>query len=129
MGRPWLNGAASNHCYEVKLLMPYDEDLAARARVALSSHDNVTERKMFGGLCLMLNGNMCVGVERDRLMARVGPDGYEDALSQPGATQMDFTGRPLKGFVYVSAEAISDDHALAAWVDRCARFAGSLPAK
>jgi len=84
---------------------------------------------MFGGLCFMLNGNMCMGVEKDRLMVRVGPDGYEEAIAQPGASEMDFTGRPLKGMVYVSQDAVQDDDVLAEWVERGAKFALSLPAK
>ena len=109
--------------------MPYNEDLAIRIRSALSGKGDLVEKKMFGGLCFMLNGNMCCGIVKEDLMARVGPDGYDDALDQPGARPMDFTGKPMKGMVYVSANAISDDAALASWVDRTAKFALSLPAK
>jgi TfoX/Sxy family transcriptional regulator of competence genes len=84
---------------------------------------------MFGGLCFLLNGNMCCGIVGDELMLRVGPEGYDDALSQPGARPMDFTGRPMKGMVYVSAAAIADDVALSAWAGRGVTFAASLPAK
>jgi len=109
--------------------MAYDEGLAERLREFMADDDGVTERKMFGGLCLMLNGNMCCGIVDERLMARVGPDQYADALGLPGASQMDFTGKPLKGMIYVDAETIADDDVLVGWLDRCRKFAGSLPAK
>ena len=109
--------------------MAYSEDLAARIRSALTEHDGLTEKKMFGGLCFMLNGNMCCGIVGDELMLRVGPDGYDNALSQPGARPMDFTGKPMKGMVYVSADAIADDAALSGWAARGVKFAASLPAK
>jgi hypothetical protein len=78
--------------------MAYDEKLAQRVRQALSGQDGIVEKKMFGGLAFMLHGNMSVGVEKDRLMVRVGPDRYDEALARPHARPMDFTGRPMKGF-------------------------------
>jgi len=109
--------------------MAYDEGLAQRLRERMERFDGIVEKKMFGGLAFMLRGNMCCGVINDRLMARVGPKAYADALNRPGATQMDFTGKPLKGFVYVAGEAIDDDADLDDWIRTCSDFALSLPAK
>ena len=109
--------------------MAYNEELALRIRVALGGHDGVVEQKMFGGLAFMLKGNMCVGVTGDDLMVRVGAGGLEDALAQPHARPMDFTGRPMKGFVYVDSAGTEKDDSLEQWVQRGAAFAGSLPAK
>ncbi len=109
--------------------MAYDEGLAQRIREALTHAHGVVEKKMFGGLAFMLHGNMCVGVSGDELMVRVGPDGYDEALVQPHAREMDFTGKPLRGFVYVEALGFESDQDLEAWIERGARFARSLPAK
>lgn len=109
--------------------MAYDEGLAQRIREVLDETAGATEKKMFGGLCFLIGGNMTCGVVGDELMVRVGPEAYEDALAQPHAREMDFTGRPMKGMVYVAADALDDDDVLAGWVERGAAFAGSLPAK
>ena len=109
--------------------MAYDSKLACRVRMALEGHPGLVERKMFGGIAFMLNGNMCCGVINDDLMVRVGPDGFEDALAQPHARPMDFTGRPMKGFVFVGAEGTQTASTLKQWVLRGVAFAGSLPAK
>ena len=109
--------------------MTYDEGLAQRLREIFAEREDVTERKMFGGLAFMVSGNMCCGVLGDELMARVGPDQYALALEQPHARQMDFTGKALKGFVYVAYQGISSDKALETWVGRCMDFAASLPPK
>ena len=77
--------------------MAYDEELAERIRAALGDRADVSERKMFGGLSFMLRGNMCCGVDKTNLMVRVGSEAYDEALAQPGARLMDFTGRPMKG--------------------------------
>lgn len=105
----------------------YDEGLAERVRLALSDRHDVVEQKMFGGLCFMVSGHMCVGVETDRLMVRVGKGGHAEALAQPGARPMDFTGRPMKGFVFVDVEGLAEDEDLDAWVGRGLRHALSLP--
>ncbi|WP_428262284.1 TfoX/Sxy family protein [Haliangium sp.] len=105
----------------------YDEALVERIRVALGPRPDVSERKMFGGLAFMLGGHMTCGVNGGDLMARVGPEQYGEALDEPDARPMDFTGRPLKGFVYVSGAI--DDQRLATWVERCVRFTSSLPPK
>lgn len=95
----------------------------------MAPQPNILAKKMFGGLAFMLNGNMSVGIHRDQLMVRVGPDGYEDALSQPHCRPMDFTGRPMRGFVMVSPEGIVADEELADWVQLGVSFASTLPAK
>lgn len=108
--------------------MPYDVHLAERMRAALASWNGISERKMFGGYCWMLNGNMLCGVEVGRYMFRVGKDLEQTALERPGATPMDITGKPMRGFVWVDeVEAEGED--LAAWLELAARFVGSLPAK
>ena len=109
--------------------MAYDEGVAERLREIFFSNKNITEKKMFGGIAFMVNGNMCCGVVNDTLMARVGPDQYEAALKMPHARKMDFTGKPLKGFVYVAPEGIESDEDLARWVKRSLDFVASLPAK
>ena len=109
--------------------MAYDEELAQRVRQLLASVDNIHERKMFGGLAFMLNGNMCCGVEKDNLVIRTGPDAYEDALAKPHARVFDMTGRPMRGFVYVEKEGLAGEVALRDWVNTAVAFAGSLPPK
>lgn len=109
--------------------MPYDEDLAVRVRQLLTDADGVTERKMFGGLAFMIDGHMCCGIVENRLMVRVGPDAYRTALQEPSAREMDFTGRPLGGMVYVEPSGIAEQRSLAAWVDRGVDFVRSLPPK
>jgi len=107
----------------------YDEGLAQRVRETLSERDDLSERKMFGGLCYMLGGNMCAGIVGDELMLRVGPEAYADALARPHAREMDFTGRSLKGMVYVGVDGFADDSDLSGWLDLAMSFAGNLPPK
>lgn len=109
--------------------MAYDESLAARIRSAFEGQPGVAEKKMFGGVAFMVGGNMACGVTSDELMVRVGPDNYEDALSRPHARPMDFTGRPMRGMVYVAHPGFESDQDLAAWVESGASFARSLPPK
>ena len=109
--------------------MAYDEGLAQRVREALSDQSAVIEKKMFGGLAFMVDGHMCCGVTRETLMVRVGPDAYEAALARPHARPMDFTGRPLKGMVYVDREGHEEDEDLQSWVERGLAFTNTLPAK
>ena len=110
--------------------MVYDEALAARIRAALAGESGVVEKKMFGGVAFLVNGNMACGVAGgDDLMVRVGPDNHEDALSRPHARPMDFTGRPMRGMVYVAPPGFESDKDLAAWVESGASFARSLPPK
>jgi TfoX/Sxy family transcriptional regulator of competence genes len=84
---------------------------------------------MFGGLAFMVRGHMFVGVLQKPLMARVGPEGYEKVLKQPHVRMMDFTGKPLRGYVYVGPRAIEFERALRSWVERCLEYARSLKAK
>ena len=109
--------------------MAYDEALATRVRGALARQEEVVERKMFGGLALMVNGHMCCGVVGDDLMVRVGPEAYDEALTQEHAREMDFTGRPLRGMVYVGREGIAGDEDLRRWVQRGLRFVLAQPPK
>ncbi len=98
--------------------MSYDEALATRVRKVLSKRADVVEKKMFGGLCFMVNGAMCCGLTKTDFMVRVGPAQYADALAQPHARPMDFTGRPLAGMVYVAPAGLRSASALAKWVGR-----------
>lgn len=109
--------------------MAYDEGLAQRIRDVLEDRPELTERKMFGGLAFLLGGNMTVGIVGEQLMARVGPDAWDDALAQPHAREMDFTGKSMRGFVYVDAAGVAEDEDLQAWIDRAAAFTSSLPPK
>jgi TfoX/Sxy family transcriptional regulator of competence genes len=102
--------------------MSYDEKLAARVRAVLSTRDDVVEKKMFGGLCFMVEGAMCCGLTKSDFMVRVGAASYDEALAQPHARPMDFTGRPLKGMVYVAPEGLGTDDALTRWVRRGLEF-------
>lgn len=108
--------------------MAYDEELAERIRTIVYSRQDASERKMFGGLAFMIGGNMCCGVVGSDLMVRVGADQYNAALAETGARPMDFTGRPMKGMVFVGSSDLADN-ALAAWVQRGAAYAESLPPK
>ncbi len=109
--------------------MPYNEELAARVRRNVAGIEGVTERKMFGGIGFMINGNMFCGITKDDLMARVGPDRHEVALVSPGARPMDFAGRPMKGMVFVSADGHQTDEQLRGWLEQTLDYARSLPAK
>ena len=109
--------------------MAYNEELADRIRISLDGQEGVVERKMFGGMTFMIHGNMCCGVLGDDLMVRVGPDGYDSALAEPHARPMDFTGRPMKGLVYVGPAGHESPAAIRRWVRRGADFASSFPAK
>jgi TfoX/Sxy family transcriptional regulator of competence genes len=108
------------------LAMAYDEALAKRVREVVGDKRGVTERKMFGGLAFMLRGNMFVGILEDRLMARVGPQNYERALASPGAREMDFTGKPMRGYVFVDSSSVKSAGNLKHWVGLCADFAAKL---
>jgi TfoX/Sxy family transcriptional regulator of competence genes len=109
--------------------MAYSETLAQRIREALGKRKGVTERKMFGGLAFLVNGNMCCGVNGDRLMLRLGEEGAAEALGGPHVRPMDFTGKPMKSMVYVEPAGVASDEALRKWVGQAAAFASSLPAK
>lgn len=97
--------------------MACNERLAERIRDYFKRRKGVEERRMFGGLCFMLNGHMCCGIEKDRLMVRVMPDRYETLLSKPYAREMDFTGEPLKGFLLISEAGYRTASGLTSWLD------------
>jgi TfoX/Sxy family transcriptional regulator of competence genes len=96
--------------------MAYDERLAERIREELAGVRKVEEKKMMGGLTFMVNGKMCVGILKEDLMVRIDPLIYEHALLQAGCREMDFTGRPMKGFVFVSPEGTRGKKSLSYWV-------------
>lgn len=110
--------------------MPFDEGLAERVRECLGDKTNqIEEKRMFGGLAFMVNQHMCVGIVKDKLMVRVGPEQYDTCLSQPHALEMDFTGRPMKGMLYVEAEGVTEEAELNHWLDVSLNFIRSLPPK
>jgi TfoX/Sxy family transcriptional regulator of competence genes len=109
--------------------MAYEETLAQRIREILRTRRSVTERKMFGGIAFMLRGHMLVGVLERSLMARVGPKNYQRALASVGVREMDFTGKPMRGYVFVGPQALKSAAALKRWVELCAEFVAGLPAK
>ena len=109
--------------------MSYDESLATRIRKALAKRRGVTEKKMFGGLAFLLPQGMFCGLIKDDLMVRVGPQRYEEMLREPHARPMDFTGRPMKGYVFVGKAGLRGAAALGRWVGRGADFVQTLPRK
>ena len=109
--------------------MAYDEKLAQRVRRLLGPIENIGERKMFGGLAFMLNGNMCCCIEQANLVVRTGPEKYEEALERPHARVFDFTGRPMRGFVCVEETGLGEEAALGDWVNLAFTFAASVPPK
>jgi TfoX/Sxy family transcriptional regulator of competence genes len=98
--------------------MAYDEGLAQRIRELLEDDARIGEKRMFGGVAFLANGNMAVGVIRDELMVRVGPEAFASALALPHARAMDFTGRPMRGFVQVRPAGFEEDADLRAWLAR-----------
>lgn len=107
--------------------MPYNDELAWQIRKVLARYPAVTEMKMFGGLTFLVNGHMCCGVLKDNLVVRVSPEDYEKALAEPHARPMDFTGRPLRGFVYVGPKGYVKDEQLERWLLMASTFVSSLP--
>ena len=107
--------------------MAFDPGLAQRVREALGDRPGLSERRMFGGLAFMLDGRMFLGILGDTLMARVGVQHYGDALALPHVRKMDFTGRPMKGYVYIDPAGLVEDRDLQAWVSWCAAHVAGLP--
>ena len=109
--------------------MAFSAALAERIRQRLARRRNVEEKKMFGGVGFLLNGNLLVGVWKDSLIARLGPDEGDEALLEPHVKEFDITGRAMKGWVLVEPEGVEDDEQLTDWIGRATKFVGTLPAK
>jgi hypothetical protein len=108
--------------------MAFDETLAQRIRDALTRKKGVVEKRMFGGVCFLLNGNMLVGVWKEYLIARLGPDQGDEALLEPHVRKMDITGKPMKGWIMVEPDGEDDDQ-LTGWIERATKFVRKLPKK
>ena len=109
--------------------MAYDEDLAERVRQVMAGLTPFTEKKMFGGLAFMVRGNMAGGIVKQDLMVRVGPEAYDAALTRPFVRPMEFTGRAMKGMIFVSPEGVDDQQDLKRWVGLGVDFCSTLPPK
>lgn len=109
--------------------MAFDEGLAERIRDVLIKTPHIGERRMFGGIAFLADGHMFVGVLGDALMARVGPANYAAALKRAHVREMDFTGKPMKGYVYVEPAGVAGDEELEEWVMQCRAFVRTLPGK
>lgn len=102
--------------------MAYNEKLNDRIREALAHLPNIEEKNMFGGICYMYNDKMCVGVVKDEMMCRIDPDVYEETLQKNGCREMVFTGKPMKGYVYVSEEGMKSKEDFDYWINLCLEF-------
>lgn len=109
--------------------MVYSESLAERIRGIVARRPGLAAKKMFGGVVFLLNGNMLVGVWKNSLIARIGPDDYDDALREPHVGEFDVTGRPMRGWVMVEPDGIENDEQLSQWIERASRFVWTLPRK
>jgi len=109
--------------------MAYDEGVAQRVREVMADYENLSEKKMFGGIAFMLSGNMCVGVVKDQLMLRVGKEQYEGLLKNSYVKEMDFTGKAMKGFIYLQPDGFAEDDDLKNWIEKACAFVSTLPAK
>jgi hypothetical protein len=106
--------------------MAFDEGLAQRVRELLDDNPYATQKKMFGGLCFMISGNVCVAVMGEGMVVRVGPPSYADALAFPHAREFNFTGKSMKGWVMVDSQGLAEDKDLAQWLERGEQFASAL---
>jgi TfoX/Sxy family transcriptional regulator of competence genes len=109
--------------------MAYSESLAGRIRGIAARHRGITEKKMFGGVGFLLNGNMLIGVWKTSLIVRLGPDIYHDALREPHVGEFDIAGKPMKGWVMVEPDGIEHDEQLSQWIERAIDFVKALPKK
>jgi TfoX/Sxy family transcriptional regulator of competence genes len=109
--------------------MAYDQGLAQRVREILAHTTGFSEKKMFGGICCLIHGNMACGILNDDVIVRVGKDNYEDALTQPHTRIFDLTGRPMNGWIVLTPEGHASDKDLLDWVKKGVEFARSLPSK
>src|SRR5712691_3796345 len=109
--------------------MAFNESLAARIRKALARKKGIEEKKMFGGIGFLLNGNMLVGVWKDSLIVRLGDEQGEEALLEPHVKPFDITGKAMKGWAMVTPEGVEDDEQLKEWIQRAVKFVGKLVEK
>ncbi len=109
--------------------MPYDEAVAERVRARLARRNGLVEKRMFGAVGFVLDGNTCLGVWKDSLIVRVGRDAYEAALGEPGAGEFDVTGRPMRGWVLVAPAGFADEGDLVKWIALAVDFTRTLPPK
>ena len=109
--------------------MACDEGLVERIRTELQGAHGVGEKRMFGGVCFTLNGNMVCGVVKDELMARIGEAAYAQALRRRHVRPMDFTGKAMKGYVFVESAGLAEDSELKLWIEASKAFVGTLPVK
>ena len=109
--------------------MAFSEELAERIRKGLARRKGVEEKKMFGGVGFLLNGNLVVGVRKDSLPVRLGPEQSDEALKEAHVRAFDITGRPMKGWLLVEPEGVEEDDQLKDWIERAVKFVGALPAK
>ena len=109
--------------------MTYSESLARRVRHVLSPYRGIAEKKMFGALGFLLNGNMCVGVWKSSLIVRLGPEQAKVALEEPHVVEFDVTGLPMRGWVVVEADELDTDEHLDRWIQQALAFVGGLPKK
>jgi TfoX/Sxy family transcriptional regulator of competence genes len=107
----------------------YNEDLAQRLRQALKKQRGLQEKKMFGGVGFLINGNMACGVHKEDLIVRLSSDDFEAALKIPNARVFNMTGRPMKGWIMVAAAGYATDKSLRSWIEKSVGFARSLPQK
>ena len=109
--------------------MTEDEVLIGRIRPLLEGRTGFSEKKMFGGVCLLINGNMCLGTWKGSLIVRVGKDRHEETLARPHTRPANITGRVMKGWALVEPAGIESEPELKIWVEEAAAFAASLSAK
>lgn len=109
--------------------MAYDEGLAERIRQELDGQEGIEEKQMFGGLSFLMNGNMAVGIIKEDMVVRCDPEAFDELVALPHARPMDFSGRPMKGWIYVAPEGVAEDEDLRVWIGRGVDYARSLKPK
>jgi hypothetical protein len=109
--------------------MGCNETLVGRIRTVLRQRSGVAEKTMFGGVAFLLNGNMCCGVHKDRLIVRLGTEAGDQALTEPHTRPMDITGKPMKGWIIVASEGVREDGILRQWIEQAVAFVATLPRK
>lgn len=109
--------------------MAYSKSLCGRVREALSGEPGVTEKKMFGGVCFLLRGNMQLGIWQDALIVRLGVEGAQQALTEPFVRPFDVTGKPMRGWAVVDPDGVDTQRQLRTWIERTREFVSTLPPK